>query len=968
MGGTALFTVIAKNYLAHARQLMRSAAVHHPDWRRFVILVDRVDGYFDPAQENFELLSSTDLSIPESRWFHFKYSILELSTAVKPYAFEHLFRLYGFDRIVYLDPDIRIYSPLSRVTEALRSSSIVLTPHLTAALEDAKRPSEIDILRSGSYNLGFIAIARCASSSAFLCWWQQRLFDHCLVDLPRGLFVDQRWVDLVPGMFEGVAILRDPGYNVAYWNLSHRPITRSAAGYSVAGAPLAFFHFSGYDVDQPGKVSKHQNRHDLQALPQVVRQIFSDYGEQLLAEGLTACRNWPQAYSYFENGTAIPDMCRPIHHEEPELARSVSDPFSAEGFRLFVEVWNRPIQEHAGRPGISRLAYRIYRTRTDVQAAMPDIFGGHYLRFLEWLLSSGRVEHGVGDAFLTTITAAARTYREHRENAAEPDPQDEREDVDAASGGGPADGSRLRLTRLAAAIYSARPELQRIFPDPRGSDRARFLVWLLTYGRQEYQLSGHHVAILNQQWRAVLDSLPGPFDRLRYQAILAAMGASRSARAFLDRLVSGVGKLRKGSRQSQTVANLPYAAPSELAAAAPPEPECGEFGVNLVGYFRSETGVGESVRAACGALRAASVPLSLRGAEEAGFCKTRDRSVGPMSAEFPYSVNLLHVNADQAANVAAQLGSRFFRNRHNIGYWAWELEEFPDRWRDAFSYYQEVWTPSEFCSEAIRRKAPVSVHTIPHAVCPSVSGNAGRHPFGFKPGQFVFLTAFDVLSVIERKNPLASIRAFLAAFGSNPDCQLVVKVNNAATAPRELRRSLEDVTSACVSPNIRIFDATLSRNEMHALTQAADCIVSLHRSEGFGLHIAEAMYFGKPTIVTNYSGNVDFTRSDNSMLVDFRLIPVGQGCLPYDENSRWADPEIEQAASHMRTLVADPGVRTRLSAAASAFVRTNLSPSSVGQLMRDRLEALAYVDAPAGVSAGSSADPSVPPAAMQAGC
>ncbi|QOY88717.1 glycosyltransferase family 4 protein [Paludibaculum fermentans] len=968
MGGTALFTVIAKNYLAHARQLMRSAAAQHPDWRRFVILVDRVDGYFDPAAEDFELILSTGLSIPESRWFHFKYSILELSTAVKPYAFEHLFRLHGFDRIVYLDPDIRIYSPLSRVTELLQASSIVLTPHLTAALEDGKRPSEIDILRSGSYNLGFIAVTRCAASSAFLCWWQQRLFDHCLVDLPRGLFVDQRWVDLVPGLFENVAILRDPGYNVAYWNLSHRPITRSPGGYEVAGAPLAFFHFSGYDVDHPEKVSKHQNRHEMPALPPVVRQIFHDYGQQLLAEGLAACRNWPQAYSYFENGTGIPDMCRPIHHEEPELARSVADPFSDEGFKLFVEVWNRPIQEHAGRPGISRLAYRIYRTRTDVQAAMPDIFGGHYFRFLEWLLNSGRLEHGVGDAFLTTITAAARTYRDHRESLSSPDPLDEREGVDGTSGEAPADGTRLHLTRLAAAIYNARPELQRTFPDPRGRDRARFLVWLLTYGRQEYQLSTHHVAILNQQWRAVLDSLPGSHARLRHQAILAAMGASLSTRGLLSRARSVVGLFHNGSQRTQTVDNLPYAAPSELAVAAPPEPESAEFGVNLVGYFRSETGVGESVRAACGALRSVSVPLSLRAAEEAGYCQARDRSVGPMSAEFPYSTNLIHVNADQAAHVASQLGGRFFRNRHNIGYWAWELEEFPDRWSDAFSYYHELWTPSEFCSRSIRQKSPIPVHAIPHAVSPVVSGSLDRQHFGFKPGQFVFLTAFDVLSVIERKNPLASIRAFLAAFGSNPDCQLVVKVNNAATAPREHRRVLESVASACASPNIRIFDATLSRNEMHALTQCADCIVSLHRSEGFGLHIAEAMYFGKPTIVTNYSGNVDFTRRENSMLVDFRLIPVGQGCLPYDENSRWADPAVEQAASHMRTIVAEPDLRTRLSAAASTFVRTNLSPAAVGQLMRERLEAIAQAHASAGFPSTSTRSQPVPSAAMRAGC
>jgi hypothetical protein len=213
---TAVFTIIAKNYLPYARVLMRSVAQQHAGWRRIVVLADLVGGYFDPGQEDFEIVLTQDLPIPSSRWFHFKYTILELSTAVKPYAFEHLFGTGAFDRIVYLDPDIRVYSPLHAITEALRTADVVLTPHLTRPLEDDRRPAEIDILRSGAYNLGFIGVAQSLESKTFLAWWRQRLYDHCVVDLPRGLFVDQRWIDLAPGMFERVAIVRDAGYNVAY--------------------------------------------------------------------------------------------------------------------------------------------------------------------------------------------------------------------------------------------------------------------------------------------------------------------------------------------------------------------------------------------------------------------------------------------------------------------------------------------------------------------------------------------------------------------------------------------------------------------------------------------------------------------------------------------------------------------------------------------------------------------------------
>jgi hypothetical protein len=219
VAGAAICTIISKNYLPYARVLMDSAARWAPEMPRFVILVDRVDEYFDPKNENFTLLLSEDLPIAESSWFHFKYTILELSTAVKPYALEFLFERYGFDKLIYFDPDIKLYSSLDSLLALLDENQIVLTPHLTAAFEDDRRPSELDILQSGAYNLGFIAISRGAESSRLLKWWQAKLYDRCIVDIPRGLFVDQKWMDLIPGMFEGVRILREPGYNVAYWSI-----------------------------------------------------------------------------------------------------------------------------------------------------------------------------------------------------------------------------------------------------------------------------------------------------------------------------------------------------------------------------------------------------------------------------------------------------------------------------------------------------------------------------------------------------------------------------------------------------------------------------------------------------------------------------------------------------------------------------------------------------------------------------
>ena len=943
--GSAVFTIIAKNYLPYARVLMHSIAEHHPEWQRFVILVDHVDGCFNPEAESFEIVPSRTLPIPQIRWFQFKYSVLELSTAVKPYAFKYLFNTYTFDQIVYLDPDIRVYSPLKRVVEALGSANIVLTPHLTRSLKDDKHPTEINILQSGAYNLGFIGIAKSRDTDLFLTWWQDKLYDHCVVDLARGLFVDQKWIDLVPGMFDGVAVVRDAGYNVAYWNLCHRPISHSSVGYEVEGSPLSFFHFSGYDANQPEVLSRHQDRHQIRNLPEATQEIFRSYRDELLSAGYSICQQWPYTFATFQNGIRIPDMCRPSHHEAPELVSKIEDPFSDQGFSAFLKLWNSPIQEQ--HLGISRLAYRVYSTRQDVQSEMPDIFGINYKRFLEWMLSSGKVEHGLDKVFVSAISDVVAANKSHENDSGETQMAAIGTfDQDTLSNEyleGPIvlqDGVPVRLTRLAAAIHQSRPDLQVYFPNPYGPDAVRFLLWLLTYGKKEHSLSAQQLAPLKKQWKMIVSSLPSVSAKLWHTIALRKKAVSVLVRTALKRLPLE----REISRRPLFQRFKPGLKDNYVArhTTEPVKPQT--FGVNLVGYFRTETGVGQSARSCYEALKAVSVPTSLVCTNDMSSSRKQDHSVGPMSSEFPYAVNLFYVNADQTTIVKQSLGEECYRNRRNIGYWAWELEEFPDRWMNAFSAYQEVWTPSQFCCNAIHRKASIPVFRIPHAVAPPIPTGMGREYFGLAPDRFIFLNAFDVLSVMERKNPLAAIRAFRMAFGSDSRCQLVLKINNAAASPKYV----EILKEACYSSNaVRIIPSTLSREEMYALSQCADCAVSLHRSEGFGLFIAEAMYFSKPVIVTNYSGNVDFTRPDNALLVDYKMIHVGRNCEPYAPGSLWADPSVEQAAKHMRTVVENADLRAELSSAGSKFIRSAFSVEAVGQMMRQRLNAFQPAHSPA---------------------
>ena len=238
-GQAAFCTIIAKNYLAYARVLTRSLRRHHPGVDVYVLLADEIEGCFDPAQEEFTLLSLHDLDLPSPREFCFRYDVVELSTAVRPFLLRRLFAR-GYMQVVYIDPDIRVYHPLTEALALLADQRVVLTPHRTRLGDADALPIERRLLLCGAYNLGFLAVARHADVDRLLAWWSERCEQHCLIDPANGLFVDQRWMDLAPGMADGVCILRHPGYNVAYWNIDQRAVGHSAEAPVVEGGPLVF--------------------------------------------------------------------------------------------------------------------------------------------------------------------------------------------------------------------------------------------------------------------------------------------------------------------------------------------------------------------------------------------------------------------------------------------------------------------------------------------------------------------------------------------------------------------------------------------------------------------------------------------------------------------------------------------------------------------------------------------------------
>jgi hypothetical protein len=360
----------------------------------------------------------------------------------------------------------------------------------------------LDILRAGVFNLGFIALSRCEEALSYLDWWKQRLYDQCVVDLSRGLFLDQRWTDFAPCFISRVLVLRDPAYNVAYWNLHERQVTETEGRFLVNGSPLRFFHFSGFDPNNPDRLSKHQNRFSVDDLP-AVKELTQQYSRLLYAYGYDACHQWPYAYQCFENGISIPDVGRPILQERPSLEETVADPFSEEGFRSFVGIWNEPLARPAnGGQVITRLAHRLYRTRPNLQAGSPAVFGDSCQGFVRRLAQTAGQEQVLPEVFFVPL----------RDNA-------------CSAGGRPPVAAPFEadlpgITRLAVQIYDRRPDVQSRFPDPAGADALSYLAWLLSYGKRHYGLSEVYLSGLRREWRKQINELPTLWGRLRYRALL----------------------------------------------------------------------------------------------------------------------------------------------------------------------------------------------------------------------------------------------------------------------------------------------------------------------------------------------------------------------------------------------------------------------------------------------------------------
>lgn len=359
-------------------------------------------------------------------------------------------------------------------------------------------------------------------------------------------------------------------------------------------------------------------------------------------------------------------------------------------------------------------------------------------------------------------------------------------------------------------------------------------------------------------------------------------------------------------------------------------------GVAIHGHFSSPAGGGEAARGAARALQLVGYPVSCHDIHNRNFAFAADAHV--LAGDTQYDTALLWLIPDAILRLHEIVNPSDTAGRHCIAQWAWELPVFPADWNAAFHQLDEVWTPSQYCAASVAMATEKPVRVVPHAVeTAPVDTVQARAEFGLTPDEIVFACIFDPLSYVARKNPFAAVRAFRDAFPmrSVSSVRLLIKCSgwrNEAEWARQLKAAIAD------DARILLHEQIFPREKLRMLQAACDVYVSLHRAEGFGLNIAECMALGKLAIVTNFSGNTDFTTSENALLVDYRMTRVLPGEYLCGDGQWWAEPDHDAAVAALRTAYEDAALRARLGERARMDIVTNYSYPVAGRKIVAALE------------------------------
>lgn len=1017
--GVAALTIVSKNYISLARVLCKSFLENHPGSEFYVLLVDIMDGEFDPGDEQFKTLFPGNIGLPNVDIFPYQYNILELNTAVKPFALKHLLSNRNIHKLAYIDPDILIARELDKVWKALDTHSVVLTPHMRQPYNDNYSPTEIGILQSGTYNLGFIGLKNNDTARKLLDWWIGKLYLDCVVDIPNGLFVDQKWMDLAPAYFADTNILHDPSYNAAYWNLHERDITEQDGNFYVDGLPLSFFHFSGFNPCKPDILSKHQNRHSL-ASNGALKRLFDKYTQELLNADYVTTHKYVYAYGVLANGIPVARSFHKIIRHC--LKYHIKFPSPADDPDSFCEFMMSPTAQLFGYP-VPPVIHGILLIREDVLKHFTDAWYGYNEGFMGWLGNTGKEEENLA----TLIDEFGHRLRSNNPVQKLFQIYESRGDLkrafpnlagDNASFTGFCNWIKIhgvkeenlttshadRLERArngfhkALILYFMRPDLQVSFPKIH-RNAAGYCHWILQNLKdmpfitedEAYLFNGvspyaidiieqaqlRHNRVLRHKAGAILTNLnidqflkvAGTFFNITDRSVLSRLTLDEAGVTYASpiqqleawyysspnlmekfpKAFKSSGSLKKLYENLNGFAGLKSLIwnrkwmkrlNSQIISYQP-----NETGINISGYFDAPTGMGQSSRSILKTVQAAGLSYAIKTLPNIILDPDIDTIGSSISSYFGRGsvenrVNLIVSNADAISDSIEFFPLSDMHDRKNIGYWVWETEELPASSAKAAAGLDEIWTPSEYSAAAIRRCVDIPVNALPHVldfeeIDEVINAGSNRARFNLPEHGILIGYFFDQKSVMERKNPQGVIDAFRIAQGHHPsaDLHLVLKVSD----PRPGDLEYELLKSANGDLDIIWVEQTFSRRNTLSLMNCLDAYISLHRSEGFGLTMAEAMALGKPVIASNYSGNIDFMDHTSAILVETPTIKTTRPHGPYPRGSIWGNPNVQQAANGIAQIL-DVTTARRIGENASAHVRNLLAPEKVGKRLVQLLD------------------------------
>jgi len=817
------FTVATRSYLAGALVWRKSLADSGSGIRGLIYLVDAKVGelpalceearsvclaHADGLENDLRSVESTQ--IPDDEGMRERYEIIEYCTAIKPSIFLALAAEFPGNVLHYFDPDIAIFGDLAALRNFSEAHSFTLTPHMTTPTDDHFRLSQLDVLRAGVFNFGYLGWnPGVASALPLMAWWQRRLNKDSRIALSEGIFVDQSWGVMFCSSPES-GIFHDVAHNVAYWNLHERDIAQHRSRFTCNGKDLQFYHFSGFSPLQRDKLSLHQDRHVLRGL-RGPRALCHWYADELFAAGY---RHWREAVSAQDR---------------------VDKALFAAGFRR-------------GDPSATTSKHRpdfSFEARRKAQSRVEEIFG-EPRAFLIRAGIAWWIEFVAARASMAVAGDNSTRYRE--------------------------------LTGRSRLNHEKAENLVQKQIDQKG-----LLGLGVRYWWNRFLMAISQFAVLP--------------DKEKSSALAEVVEDSSQLSA-------------------------PAVAKHELA---------------VVGYITAETGLGESVRGIIRALDAAGKAADLYDIK-LHYARSEDREfAGRVHAGDPtdsrHGACLAHINADQVPWLLPESPVNLLAAaERRIGYWYWETERLPHGQESAARYFDEIWVATRFVHDSVMESGVrVPVRVIPPSLSDLPSELAGREHFGLPLNRQVCLSVFDATSFLGRKNPLGVIRAMQRVYQKTKEKPLLVlKTTN-------LKEDDRKRLVALASPvEIVFMNLYISREETLSLISAADCFISLHRAEGLGLSLVDAMRLGTPLVSTDYSGPRDFATEDNAFLVPWTRCAARWEDGPYF-GSTWAEPDIAAAADSIASALERSDQTREKIRLAKATVENHFSRARTGTLLAEVL-------------------------------